>query len=692
MKKNPHRDSLIQENVDKRCIQLANGWLKYCCWSEVIVFSFTIMILWPGKNHHLLLLWYIPVLTFCFVRYGGVLYYQYSKSHHNTKKWFNLIWISTLIEGLSWGPVGSILMPNPVMDPILVLSIILLMVAVINVTAVIYSPLKNIYLLILIPAYLPHIIWLFYMGGIYRWVSFMATVYFFLLISLSSYIHKYISSTIRLQLENMDLIQGLTDTKQELESSNQNLQEDITRREMEQVCLQSLVRPNRFTVEVFKEVLQHICKTFHWRMGVIWYFSSDQEKIHREAIWSHDPETLEKYLTYIPENTQLAKKHFFAREILKNPRKSIIEIQNITQNEYKDFSQQLGIQFGFGFPIFIDKEIVAFLDFAGGHKSLKDEDLKSILSISHQLGLYLKQKQTEAKEEALNKQLISTARQVGMSDIAVSILHNIGNLLNSVNVTVNILLEKLQRSKLLNVFIEINQQLKTHAHDLERYLTEGQNRKILLKYFDLLEHAIHDERAEIVNDLKSLHDNLQHIKDIVVMQNAFSTVVGMIEPISLEEQLEETIKMIGFNESYTIERNYEKFDTILLLDKIKFLKILANLIRNAKDAIIESKTEVKKLKLSVRKKADHFIEIKVIDNGIGIPPKNLTRIFSFGFTTKRGGHGFGLHNSILLAKELGGTLSVTSEGLYKGSIFTLKFPCQLQENKDKHAYNSNIDC
>ncbi len=73
-----------------------------------------------------------------------------------------------------------------------------------------------------------------------------------------------------------------------------------------------------------------------------------------------------------------------------------------------------------------------------------------------------------------------------------------------------------------------------------------------------------------------------------------------------------------------------------------------------------------------------MVKISVIDNGVGIPPENLERIFAHGFTTKKYGHGFGLHGSVLAAKEMGGTLTAHSDGPGMGATFTLELPCQSQ--------------
>jgi C4-dicarboxylate-specific signal transduction histidine kinase len=115
------------------------------------------------------------------------------------------------------------------------------------------------------------------------------------------------------------------------------------------------------------------------------------------------------------------------------------------------------------------------------------------------------------------------------------------------------------------------------------------------------------------------------------------------------------------------------------VEKHKILQILVNLVRNAKYACDESLRTDKLMTLRVTR-SNGQVEISVIDNGIGIPPENLTRIFNHGFTTRKDGHGFGLHNSVLAAMEMGGSLKVHSDGIDKGAAFTLELPYSPHKN------------
>jgi C4-dicarboxylate-specific signal transduction histidine kinase len=122
-----------------------------------------------------------------------------------------------------------------------------------------------------------------------------------------------------------------------------------------------------------------------------------------------------------------------------------------------------------------------------------------------------------------------------------------------------------------------------------------------------------------------------------------------------------------------VRREYEETPQILT-EKHKVLQILVNLIRNAKYAMDEAKQPERLLTVKVAQDASSQVKIQVIDNGIGIPKQNLTCIFSHGFTTRRDGHGFGLHSSALAVRELGGSLQAYSDGPGSGATFTLLLP------------------
>jgi signal transduction histidine kinase len=197
-------------------------------------------------------------------------------------------------------------------------------------------------------------------------------------------------------------------------------------------------------------------------------------------------------------------------------------------------------------------------------------------------------------------------------------------------------------------------------------------------YIDQLAQHLEQERVEVGKELSALILNIEHIKEIVVMQQNYAQVLGVVETVELSELVEDAFKINGgayARHGITVERNYEQVPT-LSVDKHAVLQILVNLLHNAKYACDAANRPDKRVTVQIRAAGEGRVLVEVSDNGIGIAPENLTRVFSQGFTTRKGGHGFGLHSGALGAKQLGGSLTVRSDGVGRGATFILELPCQ----------------
>ena len=200
-------------------------------------------------------------------------------------------------------------------------------------------------------------------------------------------------------------------------------------------------------------------------------------------------------------------------------------------------------------------------------------------------------------------------------------------------------------------------------------------------YLDALGKQLEDQQSRALEDVDGLMKNVEHIKEIVAMQQTYTRVAGLAEIISLPELTDSALKMEtgGFaRHNINVVREYEEVPPISA-DKHRILQILINLLHNAKYACDESQRADKCVRVAVKAMDGRRMRIEVADNGIGIAPENRKRIFTHGFTTRKNGHGFGLHSSVLAARELGGTLSFHSDGLGKGAVFTLEIPCEPKE-------------
>lgn len=291
-------------------------------------------------------------------------------------------------------------------------------------------------------------------------------------------------------------------------------------------------------------------------------------------------------------------------------------------------------------------------------------------------------KRAEAKLKTAQEKLLETAREVGMAEVATGVLHNVGNVLNSVSVTAESIQKRVRNSK-ISYLSDVVGLLEEHANELSTFMVNEERGKKIPAFLANLSKELVEEQERCLEALEALTKHVQHVGDIIQLQQSHSKTKGLIEPTSIAELVEDTIQI----NAETITRN--RVEVILeiadlptlLLDRHKVLQILTNLISNAIYALSKSNRDDRILKICVKEPKSGFIQIDVCDNGIGIPKENLTRIFEHGFTTKKTGHGFGLHSTALSANELNGSIKAHSDGPGKGAVFTVELPFKTQEAK-----------
>ncbi|MGA2245010.1 MAG: PAS domain-containing sensor histidine kinase [Verrucomicrobiota bacterium] len=283
-------------------------------------------------------------------------------------------------------------------------------------------------------------------------------------------------------------------------------------------------------------------------------------------------------------------------------------------------------------------------------------------------------KEGDAKLERMHQQLMDASLQAGMAEVATSVLHNVGNVLNSVNVSCSLIAETFQNSKAGNLAKAVAL-MRAHETDLGDFLAHDPKGKQLLDYLGNLAVNLERDRGDSLREVGALVDNITHIKEIVTMQQGYVKALGVVESVQVADLVEDAIRMNGsamVRHQVHVVREFAEVP-LIQAEKHKILQVLVNLIRNAKYACDESGRPDKQVTLRVTA-GNNRVNIQVIDNGVGIPPENLTRIFNHGFTTRKDGHGFGLHTSAIAARELGGQLSVISAGVGQGAAFTLELP------------------
>jgi len=285
-------------------------------------------------------------------------------------------------------------------------------------------------------------------------------------------------------------------------------------------------------------------------------------------------------------------------------------------------------------------------------------------------------KNAEQELARINQRLREASHQAGMAEVATGVLHNVGNVLNSVNISANLLHDRLAKSRVTSL-VKTAQLLKPHAANPGPFFTTDPKGKLVPEFIIKLAEHLAGERQEMQAEVAALTKNVDHIKQIVAMQQSCAGVCGVIESLPPADLVEDAIRL---NEAGLARHGIQlvrQFGLVapVTVDRHQVMQILINVIRNAKYALDHGpQPDHKILTVTITPSDAGMVKISVADNGLGIAPENLTQIFSHGFTTKKDGHGFGLHASANAAKAIGGKLTAHSDGPGRGATFTLELP------------------
>ncbi len=281
----------------------------------------------------------------------------------------------------------------------------------------------------------------------------------------------------------------------------------------------------------------------------------------------------------------------------------------------------------------------------------------------------------EAAVQELHHQLLDASRRAGMAEVATGVLHNVGNVLNSVNVSANLIGEQLRDAKVANL-ARAAEMMTAQGDALGRFMSEDPKGRQLPGYLGKLAEHLVARQHSMSGEMTSLVANIEHIKEIVQLQQSYGRAVGVIQQLKPQDVAEEALRLnsVGLQRhGVEVERQFSDLPA-QPIDRHKVLQILVNLITNAQQAIAEFKPARRLIIVRIDHAAAVGLQFSVQDNGIGVAPENIRHIFTHGFTTKKEGHGFGLHSCANAAKEMQGTMAVQSDGVGQGATFTLTLP------------------
>lgn len=276
---------------------------------------------------------------------------------------------------------------------------------------------------------------------------------------------------------------------------------------------------------------------------------------------------------------------------------------------------------------------------------------------------------TEALSETAAK-LREASWRAGMAEVASNVLHNVGNVLNSVNTSIGVLVEQTEQSRVADLG-RASELLRDHQADLPEFVATKRGRA-LPEFVSQLSATLLAEKERTRAELGHLEESVGHVREIIGAQQANAIGAGVGEPVALDALVKDAVRLAGTRSGLEPVTDFAA-PVPVELDRCKVTQILVNLIRNGMDALDEVPFEKRKLTIRTRM-AEGISRVEVEDSGCGIAPEDLVKIFGHGYTTKASGNGFGLHSAAIAAQDFGGSLVARSEGVGRGTCFTLTLP------------------
>ena len=388
-------------------------------------------------------------------------------------------------------------------------------------------------------------------------------------------------------------------------------------------------------------------------------------EVDTQGLFTYANPVVEQILGYKPDEI-IGKKHFYDffapdnKDELREGALDVLKKKEVFKNSINSKIKK-------------DGEIV-ILETSGTPVIDKNGNLCGYRGIDRDITERIKQ---EKQLQQIQEELIEASRRAGMSEVAADVLHNVGNVLNSINVTTTLIKDTISKSEVPNLN-KVVDMIEGQLGNIDDFFENDPRGKHIPSYLKEVVQLLTHEQEDITCKLKTLIEDIGHIKTIINMQQEYTKVLGSEVTISIDQVIENAIRINQASmkrHKIGIVKECDDLEEVTI-NKNGVIQILINLIANAKNALLESEVDDKVITIR-SSKHNHNLRIEVSDNGIGISQENLNKLFQHGFTTRKDGHGFGLHSSALAAKEMNGSLTAHSDGLGHGATFTLELPIKL---------------
>ena len=277
------------------------------------------------------------------------------------------------------------------------------------------------------------------------------------------------------------------------------------------------------------------------------------------------------------------------------------------------------------------------------------------------------------------KDLVDSSRKAGMAEVATGVLHNIGNVLTSVNLKVQRLEERLSADTSSARVGSLAELFEKFSENPDELLDDKAKVAKIAAYLAAVSEELQKTKDGNLELANVLIDGIKHVIFLVSQQQSHARHTGLIKDFSITEAIRDVLRL----SSIEIEKSgidilfNDDQDLNVTSDRHKVLQIITNIVTNAIQAI-QGTGHPGRIRIT-QAIIDDRVQLVFSDNGVGIEEETMKKLFVFGFTTKETGNGFGLHSSALDASNLGGKLEVSSLGAGLGATFTLEIPVDMEQ-------------
>jgi signal transduction histidine kinase len=262
--------------------------------------------------------------------------------------------------------------------------------------------------------------------------------------------------------------------------------------------------------------------------------------------------------------------------------------------------------------------------------------------------------------------------------MAAGVLHNVRNVLAPLILRLDDLCQSCREARL--------EQVETAVDELADGQPSLERRADLVQFVRLATGRVSGLFRNAVPELEHLSRGLVQIEEIIAAQDRLERAQPVAEPLRLDELVRDAIALTPPRLRETIRFDVDPGLTQVGLvggERVVLLQVFANLLANAREAVERLGTARGRIRVAAeveRTTEAETIHVRVCDNGEGIAPAHLGRIFERGFSTKPGGSsGLGLHWCANTVNAMGGRLYAESEGPGRGACLHLLLPRNVAE-------------